>query len=180
MTYKVSKTSQSLNTMLKTIEKLGYLADKIEDFCGDIEVDVHEAAFIANMFGGVDNAMCHFECGAYMFVSKNCNATSFENVNEIFDFFADEIVNLRFLYEERNIGILRNKKIYDCEREKDKLIKQMLFEFNGDESSIMKIVEKYCNIYFDSESLDYLSSINVSYHAGNYRNKRFVIVCLER
>ena len=66
------------------------------------------------MFGGIENAMCHFECGAYMFVSKNCNATSFENVNEIFDFFADEIVNLRFLYEERNIGILRNNKIYDC------------------------------------------------------------------
>lgn len=166
--------------MLKTIEKLGYLANKIENCCGGIEVDVHEAAFIANMFGSVENAICYFECGAYMFVSKNCNATSFENVNEIFDFFADEIVNLRFLYEERNIGILRNKKIYDCEREKDTLKKRMLFEFNGDESSIMKIVEKYCNVYFDSESLDYLSSINVSYHAGNYRNKRFIIVSLER
>lgn len=166
--------------MLKTIEKLGHLANKIEDLCGGIEVDVHEAAFIANMFSSVNNAICYFECGAYMFVSKNCNATSFENVNEIFDFYADEIVDLRFWYEERNIDILKNKKIYDCEREKDTLKKRMLFEFNGDESSIVKIVEKYCNIYFDSESLDYRSSINVGYYAGNYRNKRFIILSLER
>lgn len=156
--------------MLNTITNLGKLINSVENNCGGTKIDITEAAFIAKMIGSVENAICYFENDAELFVSSDLNGT-FENMRRVFNFYAEKIIHMEFC----NTNEIKGSDYYEFKKEK--LVQRMLFYFHGDESTITHIVNTCISL--DDIKIDYKDKIYVSYFAGNYCDKRFIVMAIE-
>ena len=111
--------------MVNTIKKLGNLSDSITETTG-LELDVYATAHVADMLCGVDNALSVFDVSCFYYgnnatlltFDKNTDIKSFEVVNSIFEWVANEIVELNAhlsgrLVNENEVRLFKEKMLYD-------------------------------------------------------------------
>lgn len=123
--------------MVNTIKKLGKLSDSITETTG-LELDVYTTAHVADMLCGVDNALSAFNVSDFYYgnnatlltFDKNTDITSFEVVNSIFEWVANEIVELNAHLSDRLVN----------ENEVRLFKEKMLYDYNGD---IVSVVYKH-------------------------------------
>lgn len=158
--------------MLNTIVNLGRLISVIEEYCDCGTLSIAEAAFVANMIGDVEDAISFIENGGRLHVSSNTNYGSFENMEDAFEFFAEEIIDIDKYYNDYD-----TKRNYEVEQKK--LAKEMLFNFKGNESNIKNLVK--CHFITHFHYLAERDKKAITYIADNYCcDKRFMLMGIER
>lgn len=169
---------------MENIKNLGLLAEMLSagnsGKCAE-NLDIYELAHIVQMVGGINHALETFNSEEFWY-GRNTDVLifdddeslgSFEVVNEILSWIANEIVTTR-LHMDRHC----NEKAYEGsidisnneEEEIEKLKSKLMFDYNGDFKNIMDLAEKYIEIYMTGSERTY----NL-YH-GVYKGKLYVVL----
>lgn len=145
--------------MVNTIKKLGKLSDSITETTG-LELDVYATAHVADMLCDVDNALSVFDVDNFYYgnnatlltFDKNTDIKSFEVVDGIFEWVANEVVELNAHLSNRLVN----------ENEVRRFKEKMLYDYNGD---IVSVVNKYT-----------LKGMQVVVMSKVYQNERYIIL----
>ena len=155
--------------MIKTIEKLGVLAESISNF-NNVNLDVYECAHIVNLVGGdVDKAIEWFNSENFNYgtaseviVVSGDKFNSFDIANKIFHWAVTEICGLCHHKGVNINGGLLEKKLHHAFRCSD--------NFNMSINNALTVVLiEYASLF----------NINITASVGEYRHNTYIVMMAE-
>lgn len=169
--------------MMENIKKLGLLGEMLNagnsGKCA-VNLNIYELAHITHLLGGIDFALATFDSvdfwtgrNAEVMIFDDKTIGSFEVVNAIFNWVANEIMYTRLHLDFRYNGEGYEGSIDISDDEDDeieKLKSKLMFEYNGDFENIKDLAQKYIEIYMTGSERTY------EFYHGVYNGKLYVIL----